>query len=78
MTIPDTIYIHPADWMQHYVTEDGPERIAYHRERECVWRPYDTGDMTPDDHGAYIPASRVINWRYCPYCGGRIRIKEEA
>ena len=77
MNAPDTIYIHPADWMQHYVTEDGPERIPYHRRKTCVWVQDDDDHgirWYRSPHGERAPEDQIEDWPYCRGCGGRIEI----
>ena len=80
MNAPDTVYLHicgdsRAKARVPTLNRVDDNSIPYDRRKTCVWRPHrNTGSMRPDDHAAITPANRVINWIYCPYCGGRIEI----
>lgn len=79
MSIPDTIYMHPASQVDVYTTTDGEGRIAYDRRRTCAWTTedddfgvWDTGCANAFEFSYDGPKENFFKW--CPYCGGHIKL----
>lgn len=85
MDAPDTIYLtrQEIEVREVYFTagtrSSESDDIPYHRERTCVWSHggCDVWETSCEQSFEFIDNGPQENsFKYCPYCGGTIEIKE--